>query len=149
MISLSHKNFRLGKFLMTSLHGICDLGLPQSKILGSPMSWRSPKKLFLKTFFLENTWGCVLGPWPRAFLSLASRGLSSERLSLAWDFFWVLGLELCVLDSTSYILSPVITKQQSPLKHHVRKLALKATLTIDQLPIIAQVTFTQNLETGR
>ena len=33
-------------------------------------------------------------PWPR-------EGLSSERLSLASDFFCVLGLEPCVLDSTS------------------------------------------------
>ena len=24
----------------------CDLGLPQSKILGMPMNWRSSKKLF-------------------------------------------------------------------------------------------------------
>ena len=37
---------------------------------------------------------CVLGPWPRECLS-------SERLSLALDFFCVLGLEPCVLDSTS------------------------------------------------
>ena len=33
-------------------------------------------------------------PWPR-------EGLSSEGLSLASDFFCVLGLEPCVLDSTS------------------------------------------------
>ena len=33
-------------------------------------------------------------PWPRECLS-------SERLSLASDFFCVLGLEPCVLDSTS------------------------------------------------
>ena len=132
---------------MTSLHVICDLGLPQSKILGTPMNWRSSKKLFWRTLAAVSL---VLGiglehfcPWPR-------EGLFSKRLSLASDFFCVfgLGLEPCVLDSTFGILSPVITKQQSSLKHHVRKLALKATLTMHQLPIIAQVTFTQNLETG-
>ena len=36
---------------------------------------------------------CVLGPWPRAFLSLASRGSDLEKS--------VLGLERYVLDSTS------------------------------------------------
>ena len=55
-------------------------------------------KIFLKTFFLESTWACVLGPWPR-------EGLSSVGLSLAStsDIFCVLGLGLepCVLDSTS------------------------------------------------
>ena len=59
-------------------------------------------------FFLESTCACVLGlglelscPWPRECLS-------SERLflALASDFFCVLGLEPCVLDSTSgtYVL---------------------------------------------
>ena len=88
------------------------------------------KKNFEDLFFLENGCACVLGPWPwpRAFLSLASRGsvlgkavLGLERvcprkgcpwpwpriffvsLALASDFFCVLGLGLepCVLDSTS------------------------------------------------
>ena len=50
-------------------------------------------------FFLESTCACVLGlehscPWPRECLS-------SERLSLASDYFCVLGLEPWVLDSTS------------------------------------------------
>ena len=49
---------------------------------------------------MENTCGCVLGPWP-----WPREGLSSERLSLALasDIFCVLGLGLepCVLDSTS------------------------------------------------
>ena len=62
-------------------------------------------KKCLKTFFffLENTCLYVHGfghehscPWPRKGLS--SEGLS---LSLASDFFCVLGLEPCVLDSTS------------------------------------------------
>ena len=94
---------------MTSLHVVCGLGLPQSKILGTPMNGRSPEKLFENLFFcfwrtlaavslvlvLEHS--C---PWPR-------EGLSSKRLflALASDFFCVLGLgfELCVLDSTSAI----------------------------------------------
>ena len=76
----------LWKILMTSFHGICGLGLPQSKILGTPMNWRSPEKLFWKPFFFffgEHLRLCpwALGleyscPWPR-------EGLSSERLSLA------------------------------------------------------------------
>ena len=60
---------------MTSLQVICGLGLSQTKILAMPINWRSPEKLFGKPFF-ENTCACVRGPgpWPRAFLSLASRG---------------------------------------------------------------------------
>ena len=79
-ISLSHKNFLFGKIFMTSFHEICGLGLLQSKILGTPMNWRSPEKKFLKTFFGEHLrLACVLGlehscPWPREVLS-------SERLS--------------------------------------------------------------------
>ena len=63
------------------------------------------RKTFLKTFFLENTCCCVLGPWPwpRAFLSLASRGSVLGKAVLGLGFFCVLGLGLepCVLDSTS------------------------------------------------
>ena len=65
-------------------------------------------KIFVKTFFfLESTCACVLGPWPwpRAFLSLASRvsALGKAVLGLRLGFFCVLGLGLepCVLDSTS------------------------------------------------
>ena len=55
--------------------------------------------LFCFSFYLENTFGYVLGleqscPWPRESLSL-------KELSLASDFFCVLGFEPCVLDSTS------------------------------------------------
>ena len=89
---------------MTSFHVIIGLGLPQLKILDTPMNWRSPEKKFLKTFFFRRTRAdvsLVLGlglehfcPWPR-------EGLSSEKLSLplASDFF-VFGLEPCVLDSS-------------------------------------------------
>ena len=56
----------------------CDLWFrpPQSKIPATPLNWRLPGKLFWRPFFLENTCGCVLGPWPwpRTFLSLASKG---------------------------------------------------------------------------
>ena len=55
-------------------------------------------------YFLESTCACVLGPWPRAFLSLASRVsvLGKTVLGLGLGFFCVLGLGLepCVLDST-------------------------------------------------
>ena len=44
---------------------------------------------------------CVLGPWPRPFLSLASRGSILEKSVFSLGFFRVLGLEGCVLDSTS------------------------------------------------
>ena len=40
------KTSSLEKILMTSFYVICGLGLPQSKILGTPMNWRSPEKLF-------------------------------------------------------------------------------------------------------
>ena len=69
-------------------------------------------KIFVKTFFfffLESTCLCVVGPWPwpwpRELLSLASRGsvLGKAVLGLGLGFFCVLvlGLEPCVLDSTS------------------------------------------------
>ena len=97
---------------MTSLRVICGLGLPQSKILGTPMNWKSPEELFGKPVlfcFFENTCGCVLGPWPwpRALLSLVSGGsvLGKAVLGLGLGFFCVLGLGLepCVLDSTSVL----------------------------------------------
>ena len=71
---------------MTSFHVICGLGLPQSKILGTPMNWRSPEKNF-KDYFLENACACVLGPWPRAFLCLALRGSVLGKAVLGLGFF--------------------------------------------------------------
>ena len=94
---------------MTSFYVICGLGLLHSKILGSLINRRSPEKIFEDLFFRRTLAAVtlVLGlglehscPWPR-------EGLSSKRLSLALasDFFCVLGLGLglepCVLDSTS------------------------------------------------
>ena len=84
---------------MMSFHVIIGLGLPQLKILDTPMKWRSPEKNFLKTFFLENTCGCILGPWPwpRAFLSVASRGfvLGKAVLALGLGFFCFWPRALC------------------------------------------------------
>ena len=92
---------------MTSLHVICGLSLPNQKFwlrlkIGDCLKnffedlffffWRTLAAVFLVLGLgLEHS--C---PWPR-------EGLSSERLSLASDFFCVLGLGLepCVLDSTS------------------------------------------------
>ena len=95
-ILLSHKNFFFGKILMTSLHVICGLDLPRSKILSTTINWRSPEKNFKDLFFGERLRLCpwslalassiaVLGlerfcppkgcpwPWPRIFfVSLAS-----------------------------------------------------------------------------
>ena len=83
-IYLSDKKFLFWKFLITSLHVICNLS-PQSKILATPINWRWPEKLFWRPFlffYLEITCGYVLGSWPQAILSLASK-----ELSLALDFF--------------------------------------------------------------
>ena len=90
---------------------LCDLWFrpPHSKILGSLINRRSPEKIF-KDLFFRRTLAAVslvldLGlehscPWPREVLS--SKRLSLA-LALASDFFCVLGLGLepCVLDSTS------------------------------------------------
>ena len=80
-MSLSQKNL---KILMTSYYVICGLGIPQSKILGTPMHWRSPEKLFEDLFFWRTLAAVslvlsipVLGlervcppkgyPWPQIF----------------------------------------------------------------------------------
>ena len=90
---------------MTSLHVICGLGLPNQKFWLRLEIGDCLKNFFEDLFFLENTCGCVLGRWPRAFLSLASRGsvFGKAVLGLGLGFFCVLGLgfEPCVLDSTS------------------------------------------------
>ena len=51
--------------------------------------WRSPEKFMWRPFFffLENTCACVLGPWPRAFLSLASRVSVLGKAVLGLGFF--------------------------------------------------------------
>ena len=89
------------------------------KYFGKRFFVETARKIFVKTFFfffffwdrLKNF--CDFGehlrlcpwPWPRAFLSLASRVsvLGKAVLGLGLGFFCVLGLGLepCVLDSTS------------------------------------------------
>ena len=61
---------------------------PQKKFYKTFFFWRSPEKNFEDLFF-DNTCTCVLGPWPRAFLSLASRGsvLGRAVLGLGLQFF--------------------------------------------------------------
>ena len=53
--------------------------------------WRLPEIFLWRSFFLESTCACVLGPWswPRAFLSLASRVsvLGKAVLGLGLGFF--------------------------------------------------------------
>ena len=68
--------------------------------------WRSPEKFLRRPLFLENTCACVLGPIP--VLGLES---VCPRKGCPWPwpriFFCVLGLGLepCVLDSTSDVYS--------------------------------------------
>ena len=75
----------------------------------------------LPTILKKN---CVLGlwPWPQPFLSLASRGsvFESRSLASASDFFRVLGLEGCVLDSTSdsYITVALIVMEKMVTKNN-------------------------------
>ena len=83
-------------------------------------------------FFLESTCACVLGswPWPRAFLSLASRVSLLGKAVLGLKFFCVLVLESCVLDSISdkhfiYIFYKNYAKRfwqsSMPLSNHLIK----------------------------
>ena len=67
----------------------------EDPFLFSAVGDRLKNLIFFKTFFFENTCACVLRPWPRAFLYLASRGSVLGRAVLDWS------LEPCVLDSTS------------------------------------------------
>ena len=118
---------------MTSLLVICGLSLPQSKILGTPMNWRSPEKNFLRLFFSEYACACVLGPWPwpRAFLSLASRGSVLEKAVLGlglglgiflcpWPWpralcprlhLWTIGLPVCLagFNNCKFAILPTMT----------------------------------------
>ena len=104
-MSLSHKNFLFGKILMTSFHVICDLGLPQSKILGTPINWRSPEKSFLKTLFFWRPLApvfLVLGLGLEHSCPRPREVLSSKRLSLASDFF--VSLASSIVSSTPPLL---------------------------------------------
>ena len=60
---------------------------PEKTFLKTFFFWDRLKKIF-RTFFLENTCVCVLGPWPR------------EGLSLALKFFVFLALASSLVSST-------------------------------------------------
>ena len=117
-------------------------------------------------FFLESTCTCVLGPrpWPRAFLSLASRVcLSSERLSLALasdffvslalasdffvslalasDFFVSLALASCLVSSTPPLVNGFCRK--------VRQLSNLDIKTKVNNPALRQITHTIGTRTVR
>ena len=83
------------------------------------------KKFCEDLFFLESTCACVLGPWPwpREFLSLASRRsvLGKAVLGLGLGFFCVLGLEPCVLDSTSACIFQLLVEALSLCKILVKR----------------------------
>ena len=82
----------------------------QSHYLFFSSFWRTrqrPRGKFMKTFLFWKTLAlCVVGPWPRAFLSLASRG---SVLGLGLFCVLVLGLEPGVFDSTSAVISLTFT----------------------------------------
>ena len=59
------------------------------------------KVLSEEVFFREHFRVVSLVPWPRAFLSLALREVCPRKMSSWPRIFFILGLEPCVLDSTS------------------------------------------------
>ena len=71
---------------------------------------------------MENTCACVLGSWhwPRAFLSLASRGSVLRRAVLALDFFVPLALASSLV--SLLILNCIMLKKKG---HMVLKIASK------------------------
>ena len=76
--------------------------------------WRSLEKNFCEDlffFFLESTCACVLGPWPwpRAFLSLASRVsvLGKAVLGFGLGFFFV---SLALTSSLASSTPPLINR---------------------------------------
>ena len=75
---------------------------PQSKILATSINWRLPEKLFWRPFFFFGE-HLRLCPW-----FLASRGSVLGKAVLGLGFFCVLGLGLepCVLDSTTDAYKP-------------------------------------------
>ena len=136
---------------MTSLHVICNLGPPQSKILATPMArgqhffsflkmghghdlhFTLPRKtakskrkicedLFCLFYVLKtcNSFQIYFMFWRHAsplswlqvLLSLASKGSVLEKSVLGPDFFYVFGLEGCILDSTSDVSSSALQKKK-------------------------------------
>ena len=94
---------------MMSFHVISVLGLPQSKILGGPMNWRSPEKNFSRPFFFFfrralAPVSLVLGlehscPWPRESRSLSCK--THARAIAFFSYIWfkcdILSLHCCKL----------------------------------------------------
>ena len=72
-----------GKLAKTSFYSA--IGDRLKSIFKTFFAWNK----FWGPFFLENTFACVLGPWSRAFLCLASRGSVFGRavLGLGRGFF--------------------------------------------------------------
>ena len=94
--------------------------------LAKTFSLRDRLKKNFKTLFLEEHLRLCPWPWPRAFLSLVSRGCVLEKpvlgLGFGLGFFCVLGLVPCVLDSTSMIyhqqisIDTILTKTLLPFQ---------------------------------
>ena len=99
-------------------------------------------KIFVKGFFffLESTCACVLGPWPwpRAFLSLASRVslLGKAVLGLGLGFFFVsLALASSLVSSTPPLfVRTCIPCQQSKIVRHNKPLCKGLKLLTLDLP---------------
>ena len=108
---------------------------------------RSPKKFFEDPCFLENAWKFFwrpffvehlrLCPWPRAFLSLASRRSVLGRAVPGLGFFCALGLEPCVLDFTSDQSAACYTAGNDITKYIFTKFAVSANNF--ELQIIANI----------
>ena len=88
-------------------------GAPE-KFFGKRFFLEIVLKFFLKTFFLESTCTCVLGhwPWPRAFLSLASRVSVLGKAVLGLGLFFV-SLASSFMSSTP----PLLMKSACGGKH--------------------------------
>ena len=78
---------------------------PLKKILESVFYWRTPEKNFWRPFFFGEH--LRLCPWPRAFLSLASRGSVLGRAVLGLGFFFV-SLALSLASSLVSSTPPLI-----------------------------------------
>ena len=87
---------------------------------------------------MENTCGCVLGPWPwpRAFLSLTSRGsvLGKAVLGLGLGFFlcpWPWPRALC---SRLHLCHFVITTQQAAMGKGKRYSTRDSLSFVEEIP---------------
>ena len=78
-------------------------------------------------FILESTCACVLGPWPRAFLSLASRVSVLEKavLGLGLGFFVSLALASSLVSSTPPLLCSLSFLASHHLSHNCKTKIIK------------------------